>query len=438
MKKLWDKTTQQKIHPVVETYIAGSDDVFDAFLMPFDIRASRAHAKGLRNIGVLDAVELESILKALDSLEQEFRAGHVNITPADEDCHTVIENYLVEKLGDTGKKIHAGRSRNDQVLVAMRLYMKNRLIGLSQKCVALASAFLDFADKYKDIPMPGYTHTQQAMLSSIGHYMTSFVEGLLDDADFAMLVLRHLDKNPLGSAAGFGVSMPLDRAFTTKELGFVRIQLNSLYCQNSRGKFESLFLEALTQIMSTLGRFAHDLLWFSSQEFDFFAIDDSLTTGSSMMPHKRNLDVMEILRGNVSVVIANQLMIKEMSKNLLSGYNRDLQLMKKPLMESARIVSDSLEVVEIALKGITPKKGSIEKKITKDIFMTDVVNKLVMEKHMPFRDAYGEAAGMISREAVHLGENIASKVSLGAPGNLNIGEYRERIEKQRILRRSGE
>ncbi len=429
MTKLWKKS-KQELNPVIEKYTAGQDYIFDAILMPFDIQASRAHAKGLHKIGVLTRQELKKILKTLELIEKEFHAGKIKITPADEDCHTIIENYLVQKLGDVGKKIHTGRSRNDQVLVALRLYMKHNLMMISQKCVTLAAAFLDFAKKYKDIPMPGYSHTQQAMLSSAGHYMLSFVESLLDDADYLMLVAKHLDKNPLGSAAGFGVSIPLDRVFTTKELGFVDIQVNALYCQNSRGKFESLFLEALVQVMSTLGRFAHDLLLFTSQEFDFFVVHESLVTGSSIMPHKHNLDVMEILRGNVGVVSANQLAVKGINKNLLSGYNRDLQLTKKPLMESVKIILGSLEVVKIVLKGLAPKSENIRIKIHKDIFAADIANKLVLEKDIPFRDAYKAAMGMLRDYIPNLEENIASKKSLGAPGNLSIGYYRARVQKQ--------
>ncbi len=418
------------MNPAVETYTAGTDYLFDKEILLFDIEASMAHANGLEKIGVLTSVELGQIVGALESLKSEFKAGSIEITPADEDCHTVIENYLVEKIGEAGKKIHTGRSRNDQVLTATRLYMKHHLTQLTQQCVGLASDFVDVAEKYKEVPMPGYSHTQQAMLSSVGHYMLAHAEALLDDSDFLASVLKHIDKSPLGSAAGFGVSIPLDREFTAKELGFGGVQVNSLYCQNSRGKFESTYMEALAQIMLTLGKFATDMLLFTSQEFDYFSIDPSLTTGSSIMPHKHNLDVMEILRGNVSVVIANQLMIKGIAKNLLSGYNRDGQLIKKPLIESTHIVADSLEVASLVLKGLTPKPESIKAKINPGIFTADIANQMVVDQGMPFRDAYKAAADM-RPEDVDLQKNIASKVSLGGPGNLNIDGYRARIAKTR-------
>ena len=427
MTKLWKKT-EEKLHPSVEKYTAGTDSIFDMELMPFDILASRAHAKGLEKIGILSAGELKKIEGGLDALSHDLKAGKIKITPEDEDCHTVIENYLTEKIGDTGRKLHTGRSRNDQVITAVHLYMKHNLAGLRTSCVGLSEQFLNSAEKYQDVPMPGYSHTQQAMLSSLGHYFSAFTESLLDDADFISAVGKQIDKNPLGSAAGFGTSIPVDREFTTKELGFANVQVNSLYCQNSRGKFESIFMEALTQVMLSLGKFANDMLIFTSQEFDYFTVDASLTTGSSIMPHKRNLDVMEILRGNASVVIANQLMVKDISKNLISGYNRDGQLMKKPIFESAKIVADSLEVAGLVLAGIAPKHESITGKITPGIFTADIANKLVIEKRIPFRDAYKQAGEMIS-ENVDLSANIASKISLGAPGNLNLEGYKDRIKQ---------
>ncbi len=427
MTKLWKKT-EEKLNPAVEKYTTGTDSIFDMELMPFDILASRAHAAGLEKIGILSSGELKKIQSGLDELAKDFKAEEIKITPEDEDCHTVIENYLIEKIGNIGKKLHTGRSRNDQVITAVRLYMKQNLAELRTACVSLAEKFLSSAEKYKDVPMPGYSHTQQAMLSSLGHYFSAFTESLLDDADFIGTAEKHIDKNPLGSAAGFGTSIPVDREFTTKKLGFASVQVNSLYCQNSRGKFESIFMEALAQVMLTIGKFANDMIIFTSQEFDYFSVDESLTTRSSIMPHKHNLDVMEILSGNVSVVIANQLMVKDISKNLISGYNRDGQLMKKPMFESTRIVADSLEVTGLVLAGLSPKEENLKAKITPGIFTADIANKLVTEKGMPFRDAHKQAAEMVS-ENVDLSANIASKASLGAPGNLNLEGYKERIKK---------
>lgn len=430
MAKLWKKN-EEKLHLAVEKYTAGTDSVFDMELMPFDIQASHAHAKGLAKIGILSSGELREILGGLDALSQDFGKGAITITPEDEDCHTVIENYLTEKIGKAGKKLHTGRSRNDQVATAVRLYMKSNLKYLQNECTELSEDFLEMSEKYQDVPMPGYSHTQQAMLSSLGHYFSAFAESLLDDADFIVSVRTHINKSPLGSAAGFGVSIPLDREFTSKELGFSSVQVNSLYCQNSRGKFESTYMEALVQVMLTLGKFANEMILFTSQEFDFFAVDDSLTTGSSIMPQKHNLDVMEILRGNVSVVVANHLMTIDISKNLPSGYNRDGQLMKKPIFESTKIVADSLEVVGLLLEGLTPKSESIRTKITPGIFTADIANSLVTGKGVPFRDAYRQAAELISDKPVDLAKNIVSKVSLGAPGNLGLSSLRKRMQRSK-------
>ena len=427
MAKLWKKS-DGKTNSAVEKYTAGTDYLFDMELMPFDIAASRAHAKGLEKIGIFSKEELKQLQGALDGLAEDLAAEKITITRQDEDAHTVIENYLVEKTGDTGKKIHTGRSRNDQVQVATRLYMKSHLGLVRGKCIKLAEQFVDAAEKYQDIPMPGYSHTQQAMLSSVGHYFAAYAESLLDDADYLAATLAHLDKSPLGSAAGFGTSIPVDREFAAKEMGFADVQTNSLYCQNSRGKFESAYLEALAQVMLTLGKFANDMVLFTSQEFDYFAVDETLTTGSSIMPHKHNLDVMEILRGNVSVVIGNQLMIKDIAKNLLSGYHRDGQLMKKPLIESTQIVADSLAVTGVFLSGLTPKQESIRAKIQNDIFTADIANERVIRERIPFRDAYKEAAYMVPLD-VDLEKNIASKKGLGAPGNLALGVYRQRLKK---------
>ncbi len=427
MTKLWKKSAQ-KLNPLIEAYTVGQDYLLDKQLMPYDIQATKAHIKGLEKIGILNKGELSKLLSQLTKLEKEFKSGKVKIKVEDEDCHTVIENYLSKKYKSLGGKVHTGRSRNDQVLVALRLYMKDKLNQIKKDGKKLAGHFLDFAEKHKNIPMPGYTHTQQAMLSSVGHHFLSYTESLIDDLTFLDEILNHIDKNPLGSAAGFGVPLLLAREFTTKELKFKKIQINSLYCQSSRGKFESLYLEGLCQIMLTLGKFANDLLLFTSQEFDFFKVKPTLTTGSSIMPQKKNLDAMEILRGNTSVLANNQMLIKDITKNLISGYHRDLQLIKKPLMESTDITLQSIAVVELYLKGIQPKEKSIAAKITKDIFMADLATEMAKNKKIPFRTAYKNAAKEIKKYSPDLSENLKSKISLGAPGNLDINNYKNRLK----------
>ncbi len=396
----------------------------------YDIEASRAHAEALNRIKILNNLELKKICRALRDLENQFKQGKLKISISDEDCHTVIENYLIKKIGDTGKKIHTGRSRNDQVLTAIRLYIKNNLRYTQKQTQALAINFIKLAKKYRLFPMPGYSHTQQAMLSSVGHYFAAFAESLLDDASLLGSIYSHLDKNPLGSAAGFGVSLPLDRSFTTKKLKFKDTQINSLYCQNSRGKFESIFLEGLSQVMLTLNKFANDIIIFSSREFDFFSVQTNITTGSSIMPQKHNLDGLEIMRGNTSIVISHQLTVKNLSQNLLSGYNRDLQLIKKPLIESVNITQNSIRIASIYLNGITPNKKILEKQIKKDIFAADVANELVKKDNIPFRDAYKRALEKLDNTEINISKNLVSKISLGAPGNLGLNRYSNRLKKK--------
>ena len=422
MSKLWKKSAT-KLHPLIEKYTVGEDYLLDAVLMPYDIQASAAHAKGLEKIGIFNKDELAKVLSRLKQLDKDFKGGKVKISIEDEDCHTVIENYLTKKYKTLGQKIHTGRSRNDQVLTAMRLYMKDQLGSLENKGKKLAIELLEFAKKHQKVAMPGYSHTQQAMLSSVGHYFCAYTESLIDDLSFLGHAYTHIDKNPLGSAAGFGVPLLLPRELTTKAMGFKEVQINSLYCQNSRGKFESIYMEALSQIMLTLSRFANDLILFTSQEFNFFKIKDNLVTGSSIMPQKRNLDGLEILRANASVIISNHLLIQNICKSLISGYHRDLQLMKKALIESTDIVKDSIEIAMLYVNGITPNETIIAEKISKEIFAADIATEMAKKEKIPFRSAYQQAMKEVKKYKVDLQANLSSKKSLGAPGNLDINHY---------------
>ncbi len=418
MSKLWKKTDENALHPLIEQYTVGtSDHLFDIFIFPYDVIASKAQANMLEKIGILTAKENADLQKNLDILMQQWKDGIIEITPEDEDCHTVIENFLVEHCGDAGKKIHTGRSRNDQILVASRLFTKAKIEEVIEKISTLEKAFLLQAEKYEFLPFPGYTHTQQAMLSSGGHYFSAHAESLQNDREFLEKILKQIDQNPLGSAAGYGVALSLDREMTTKEMGFAKVQKNSLWCQMSRGKFESMVMEGLAQTMMSLGGYAQDMMLFTTQEFNFFTADNAVVTGSSIMPQKRNLDGLEILRGNVSVVIARQLEIKEIVKNGISGYNREKQLVKRPLIESFEIVLNSLSVVEIYLEHLTPNPEIIKSKITKEMFLADIANEMVSLENIPFRDAYKKAYEKLDDYEVDFEKNIRSKISLGAPGN---------------------
>jgi len=428
MKKLWQKDGA-KLNPKIEAYTVGDDYQLDNQLFPYDLKASIAHVQGLVKVKILSGRESRRLAKALSQIQKDWQKGKIKIKVTDEDCHTVIENLLIKKLGDLGGKVHTGRSRNDQILVAMRLFMKDNSDKIGGLILDLAQTLLAKAEQYKKIPFPGYSHTQQAMISSVGHYYASFLESLCDDFELLIKIKDQIDQNPLGSAAGFGVNLPLARDYVSRRLKFKKIQLNSLYCQNSKGKFESLFLEALAQIMMTVGKLASDLIIFTTQEFSFFRVKDSMTTGSSIMPQKKNMDILEVIRGNVSVIFANQILIKDLNKNTFSGYNRDTQLMKKPLLESVKIVKETLVVMKIFLENIAPDTGQILNKIKGDILMADAALELSKKQGRPFREAYQQIAREpINGQADYVAE-IKKKVSLGAAGNLHLDLYRQKIKK---------
>lgn len=417
MSKLWQKKGG-KLNPLIGAYTVGDDWELDKILLPYDVQASLAHAEMLCGIGILTKKECAAMLGALANIKKLFSLGKLTINVEDEDSHTVIENELVAKLGEIGKKIHAGRSRNDQVLVAIRLFMKDKLNQIVEAVRDLSKQFLMKAKKHENVPFPGYTHMQQAMLSSLGLYFGAFSEALGDDALLIEKIKNHIDQNPLGSAVGYGVALPLDRKMTTQKLGFLKMQNNALYCQNSRGKFESLAMEGLAQVMLTIGRFASDILFFTSRECNYFKVSNAIVTGSSIMPQKRNLDPLEILRGKTHLVISNHSFVQSLTVGLISGYNRDLQLLKKALMGSFSTVEQSLQVVSIVLDDMQPNLSAIRSKIMPDIFAADIATELVQKHGVPFRTAYNHALNELGKQKINYRENLKSKISPGAPGNL--------------------
>ena len=426
MTKLWQKSGS-KIHPMVNKYIIDINLTQDKILLPYDIQASIAHVEMLAKVKLLTKKEAGALISGLKEILALDKQGEFKLKQENEDCHTAIENYLTGKFGEIGKKVHMGRSRNDQVLVAIRLFSKQQLKIIQLATIKLAKTVLKFAEKHEFVPMPGYTHTQQAMLSSIGQWAGSFVESLLDDYKIVESAYSLNDQNPLGSAAGFGTSLPLDREYTTKKLGFSKTQVNSLYCQNSRGKIESFTISSLSQIMLTLGKIANDLILFTTKEFNFFKVDDQLTTGSSIMPQKKNLDIMEVLRANVSVVAGEQFKVQSVSQNLISGYNKDLKITKKALINSFYIVLSSINITELLFKHLKPNAKQLRTAFDPEIFATDMANDMV-KNGTPFRDAYKQVASKLKdvkkQDAV---KNIKSKKHLGATGNLRLGILRKEI-----------
>ncbi len=424
MPKLWQSASSVKLHPLVEKYTVGNDYILDMRLLPFDIEASKAHAQALVKAKIITVAELEKLTKGLDEILALHAKGKFKIKQSDEDCHTAIENYLTKKLGDLGKKIHTGRSRNDQVLVATRLYTRKKLKQISVELIKLERVFLAMAKKYEFMPLPGYTHTRRAMPSSVGHWAASYLEELINHHMLLETAYRLNDQNPLGAAAGFGVNLPLDRDYTTRLLKFKRTQINSLYCVNTRGTTESYILSVCTQIVMTLCRLATEMIWFTTPEFNFFDLPYEFTTGSSVMPQKRNPDIFEIVRSNASIIIGLQTQVKDISKNLISGYNRDTQLTKEPLIKGLGITRRSLEVVALVMAKMTPKKEVLMKSLSPEFFAVYEANNLV-KKGMPFRDAY-----LYVKE--HLDEikvpdpvkAIKEITSLGGPGNLQLNRYK--------------
>ncbi len=426
--KLWEKKGSA-LHPAVHPYIIDKNQEADNALLPFDVQGSKAHVAMLAEVGLLDKADAERILPKLDEIIEKHASGAFQLRPENEDVHTEIENYLVRELGDIGKRIHVGRSRNDQVLTDMRLYTKSKLHETIEAVKNCAGKLLEFAKTHEFVPMTGFTHMQHAMPSSVGQWAGAFVESLLVDAKTLQSALEVNDMNPLGSAAGFGTAMPLDREHTTKALGFERVQINPIYCQNSRGKLEGYTISTLMQIMLTLGKFANDMVIFTNQEFNFFNVEKSLTTGSSIMPQKRNLDVMEVMRANVSIMQSLQMQVQTVGVNLISGYNKDLKITKKPLMQAFDIAISSLHMAGLVIEHTSVHEEELLKAFDDvEIYAADVANELV-QSGMSFRDAYKQVGeNLASLEARDPEENIRAKTHIGSTGNLCLDVYAAQLQ----------
>lgn len=385
IKKLWQKS-EYRLDPVIEAFETEGDLKMDQKLVKYDCLGSLAHAKQLYKIGILTKVELQKLEKGLLEIIELLEKGEFKLEFGDEDMHTKIENYLIENFGEVGQKIHTGRSRNDQVLTALRLYGKEQIESTEKQLLELIKSFENFSQKYGQIPMPGYTHMQKAMPSSIGLWAGGFIESFKDDLILLKTAHKLNNQSPLGSGAGYGVPIRLDREYTARLLGFEKVQ-QTTYCQNSRGKIEAVIIASLISILQTINKFASDVLLFTTSEFNFFKVTEAVTTGSSIMPQKKNLDVAELLRSKVHLVLGNYVQIVSLSANLISGYNKDLQDSKKPLMESLEITLDSLKVMQILLEHLIPNQEKLAKAMTDELDFTEKALELV-KKGMPFREAY--------------------------------------------------
>ncbi|HDQ45551.1 MAG TPA: argininosuccinate lyase [bacterium] len=383
--RLWQKKTETDDR--ILKYTVGDDPAWDSRLVPCDCRASRAHAETLCKAGILTRDETDRLNETLDEIAALAGAGKFEIPQEMEDCHTAIESFLTERLGDLGKKIHTGRSRNDQVLAALRLYYIGALDGIRERAGTVIRTLNTLSEKSGSIRLPGYTHTRKAMPSTVAMWAGAFAESMEDNLKLTDAVRGWIDQSPLGTGAGYGVPLDLDRAFTAEKAGFSRVQQSPVYVQLSRGKFEWALLHALGQIMLDLNRLAGDLILFSMPAFGYFRLPGEFCTGSSIMPQKKNPDVLELLRAKYHIVLGYQTLLGSLASNLISGYHRDLQLTKKPVMESLDLTAESLEIIRLVLDKLEIDEEACLKDLTEELFATEKVYELVRQG-MPFREAY--------------------------------------------------
>ena len=422
--KLWQK--DKSVSAAVEKFTVGNDRELDIYLAPFDVLGSLAHIKMLQSVNLLSADELKSLEEELKIIYKETVSEDFTLDEGVEDIHSQIEFLLTKKLGDVGKKIHSARSRNDQVLLDLKLYLRSEI----EKIVISTKDFFDLliqqSEKYKDDLLPGYTHLQLAMPSSFGLWFGAYAESLVDDLTTIRAAYQVVNKNPLGSAAGYGSSFPINRKMTTELLGFDDLNYNVVYAQMGRGKSERIVASSLANIAATLSKLSMDATLFLNQNFDFISFPEELTTGSSIMPHKKNPDVFELIRSHCNRIQAlpNEIML--MTTNLPSGYHRDLQLLKEHLIPSFTDLKNCLEMAALMLSNISVKKNILEDEKYKFIFSVEEVNKLVLQG-ISFRDAYKQIGTDI--EAGNFTYNTkVSHTHEGSIGNLQNQQIQQMMD----------
>ncbi|WP_242092784.1 argininosuccinate lyase [Aestuariivivens sediminicola] len=424
--KLWDKGIS--IDKKIEQFTVGNDREIDIYIAKYDVIASMAHAKMLEQIGILNAEELKQLLDGLAGLQDQIDAGTFSIDEQFEDVHSKIEFELTQSLGEVGKKIHTARSRNDQVLVACQLYFKDNLIFIKEKVKTLFDSLLDLAETYKDKMLPGYTHLQVAMPSSFGLWFSAYAELLVDDVYLLNAALQTVDQNPLGSAAGYGSSFPIDRALTTKEMGFGTLKYNVVAAQMGRGKNERTIAAALGGLSNTLARFAMDICLYMSQNFGFISFPDELTTGSSIMPHKKNPDVFELIRGKCNKIQALQTEMVLITNNLPSGYHRDFQLLKENMIDAFEALKDILDIFNYAIQKIIVKDVDIYDEKYKYLFTVDNINTLVVDG-MSFREAYQQIGSQV-QEGTYQPDMSKKHSHIGSIHNLCLNDIRVKFPEE--------
>lgn len=423
--KLWDKGIP--VNKLIEDFTVGQDRELDLYLAPFDVLGSMAHITMLESIGLLEKEELPSLLNELKAIYKQAEDGQFVIEDGIEDVHSQVESMLTEKLGDMGKKIHSGRSRNDQVLLDLKLFTRDQIRQLVDATNDLFKTLLSQAEKTKDQLMPGYTHLQVAMPSSFGLWFSAYAESLADDLTLMQAAFKITNQNPLGSAAGYGSSFPLDRQMTTDLLGFETMNYNVVYAQMGRGKMEKTVSFAMASLAATLSKLAFDVCLFMSQNFGFVSLPDELTTGSSIMPHKKNPDVFELIRSHCNKIQGLPNQITLMLNNLPSGYFRDLQIIKEVFLPAFEELLSCIQIANFALGKMKIKENILEDDRYRYLFSVEDVNRLV-QQGVPFRDAYIQVGKQIQQGDYQPSRQV-NHTHAGSIGNLCLPEIEHKMKQ---------
>jgi argininosuccinate lyase len=431
--KLWQKE-HTSLSEKIEAFTVGNDKQFDLLLAEHDVKGSIAHTQMLESIGLLTQEELSQIHTELHLILNEIHSGNFSLDENMEDIHSQIEWMLTQKIGDTGKKIHSGRSRNDQVLLDIKLFLKSELSTISSEVNTLFEQLLQLSEMYKDKLLPGYTHFQLAMPSSFGLWFGAYAESLTDDMEFVQAAYNVCNKNPLGSGAGYGSSFPLNRELTTRLLDFESMNYNVVYAQMTRGKTEKSVAVALAAVASTLAKLAYDVCLYMNQNFGFITFPQELTTGSSIMPHKKNPDVFELIRAKCNRIQATPNELTLLTNNLPSGYHRDMQLTKEILFPAMHELKACIQMSTFMLQHIEVKDHLLDDKQYLHLFSVERVNELVLQG-VPFRDAYKQVGTEIEQDTFTKPGTL-DHAHEGSIGNLCIGEIRKKMENFSRLKSS--
>ncbi|WP_299709695.1 argininosuccinate lyase [uncultured Tenacibaculum sp.] len=421
--KLWKK--EFSLDQAIEDFTVGNDREIDLFIAKYDVLASKAHAKMLASVGIISHKEANILVKELDHLLNEIAQNNFKIDQTFEDVHSKIEYELTLKLGEVGKKIHTARSRNDQVLVALQLYYKNEITVILKKVKTLFKTLISLAETHQHKLLPGYTHLQVAMPSSFGLWFSAYAETLLDDIELLTATLKIVDQNPLGSAAGYGSSFPIDREFTTKELNFSALKYNVVAAQMARGKNERILASSLGNLANTLSKFSMDICLYMSQNFGFISFPDELTTGSSIMPHKKNPDVFELIRGKCNQIQAVQTEMLLLTNNLPSGYHRDYQLLKENSIKAIENTKNVLDIFNYSIEQIIVKDVDIDDDKYKYLFTVDNINNLVTNG-VPFREAYQKISSEVENGSYEP-DTSKKHTHIGSIHNLALEKITEKL-----------